>query len=236
MPKQSRKLILPVFTLTEVCDQSAKDSVVRKIPVDLSVGDAQYYFRRTSFSNSRESYLRLNNFPVVTDGNGGLWIEANLYILSKVYAALQPNMGTCSGIADDLAAYRRFLDEEQLDFKVFPQQKLLRPTYRYRNYLKLLIDSGELSASTVRRRLGAVIGFYRWMFDEHLLIPTHKPWEERDTYIQITDRVGHRISKRVKTTDITINVPKQKDPYDGRIGNYSMSRLAKSHFMRQGSL
>lgn len=155
--------------------------------------------------------------PVVVDGNGALWPEANLYILSRLEGAINPNMTTYTGIASDLAAFKRFLEDENINFIEFPQRKLFRPTYRYRGDLQLRIRASQIAPTTARRRMTSVIGFYRWLIEEKLIEPENPPWQEGDAYFKFTDSKGFSRTKLVKTTDIAVRVAKQIDPYDGAI-------------------
>lgn len=108
----------------------------------------------------------VNLFPVVLDGNGVPWGEATVYLVSRLEDSFDVSVGTLASIADDLAAYRRFLEEHDVDWMFFPKQKLSRPTYRFNGHLKFAIGAGELSPTTAKRRMGSVIGFYRWLANE----------------------------------------------------------------------
>lgn len=216
----SRKVVLPAFTLTEICKESDPGAVTRKILLTSVTDPHTYYYRPIHrpvvFGKRSESY-NYNLMPVVVDGSGALWRETNLYILSRLEGAASPSMATYSGIADDLAAFKRFLEEEEIDFTDFPKRKLFRPTYRYRGDLLQRIRAGEMAPTTARRRMAAVIGFYRWLISEGFLRPEHPPWNEGDVYFQFTDSKGFSITKQVKTTDIAVRVAKQNDPYAGTI-------------------
>jgi integrase len=162
---------------------------------------------------------RFNLFPVVLDSSGVPWAEATVYILSKLEGSIRPSMGTYSGIANDLAAFRRFIDETGIDWTKFAKDKLRRPTYRYNGHLWLMVTAREIAATTARRRMGAVIAFYRWLRDEGVLVPDHAPWNESDRYIEFSDARGFKLFKQVKTTDLSIGVPKANDPYSTEIND-----------------
>lgn len=106
-------------------------------------------------------------------------------------------MATYSNIASDLAAYRQFLDEFEIGWEVFDKNKLYRPTYRYRAYLRSLIDTDEVSVSSARRRMSSVIAFYRWLQSEGVLKPDFPMWRESDQYIDIKNEYGISFSKRL---------------------------------------
>ncbi|OUL84854.1 hypothetical protein CA603_24160 [Paraburkholderia hospita] len=92
--------------------------------------------------------------PLVLDQNDQPWDVAVIYVLSKLKGQVAPNMTTCQGIADDLAAFLVFLEEYEIDFAEFPQHKLKRPTYRFHGYLKNLVFDGRIAATTAKRRMG----------------------------------------------------------------------------------
>lgn len=224
MTRKSRKILLPTLTVTEL--SKASDETATRI--DLPVGSAdEFYFVRPKlqeeninakhYGGSLRTGSQYNLFPVVLDSEGAPWGEANVYLLSRVRNSLAPVMSTYSSIADDLAAYRRFLDETDIDWAHFPAHKLNRPTYRYNGHLRLAVAAGEIAGSTAKRRMCNVIAFYTWLRDEGALVPAHAPWKANDRYIELKGMHGFKYSKRVTTTDVSISVPKQEDPYAGTI-------------------
>lgn len=220
MPKSlASKIVLPRFTLTEVC-ASDEPGAMERIINPTGAESTGYFFRPSAgsivYSLTAPTYS-YNLMPVVLDGDGAPWIDANLYLLARIEGVLMPSMTTYHGIADDLAAFYRFLEEDGVDYKAFPRRRLLRPTYRYRAYLQQRIMAGEIAPTTARRRMASVIGFYRWLSAENVFVPDNPPWEEHDVYIQLTDKVGFRRSKVVVTTDVSVRVPVQNDPYTGAI-------------------
>jgi len=160
---------------------------------------------------------QFNLFPVVVDAAGVPWAEAAVYLLCRLEDTLTPSMSTYAAIADDLASYRRFLDEYEVDWTNFPLQKLQRPTYRFNGHLKHAVNAGEIAPATAKRRMGSVIAFYRWLEVEKVFKPAQTPWKESDHYVQYLDGLGFRRSKTVVKTDLSIHTPKQHDPYDGLI-------------------
>jgi hypothetical protein len=215
----ARKIVLPRFTLTEVSD--ASDGEATRITSALE----PYYARpklvptEGKRRDGRPMWVKyqFNLFPVILDASGAPWAEAVIYLLSRLEDALATSMATYAAIAEDLATYRRFLDEYEIDWTVFPLQKLQRPTYRFNGHLKRAVTAGEIAAGTAKRRMGSVIAFYRWLENENLFKPAEPPWRDSDRYVQFLDGHGFRRSKTVVTTDLSIRIPKQHDPYDGLI-------------------
>jgi hypothetical protein len=216
MATTARKLLLPQFTLTEVADENDADAV--------TVSAASVPYKVRPMLVAREGRRRdgkpnwvkhqFNLFPLVLDGQGVPWAEGSVYILSRLEGQVAPNMSTYASIADDLAAYRRFLDENGVDWTRFPVQKLVRPTYRFNGHLKFGVSTGEIAAETAKRRMRSIIGFYRWLISEGALIPDNEPWKQRDHYVDIKDAHGFSTTKMVLTTDLAIRVQQQNDPYD----------------------
>jgi integrase len=223
--KLARKLTLPHLEVTEI---TSKDDPEGKPVTILQPGPVQgeNYFVRPKLlqQNGYERFGQYQTFkqqydlvPIVLDQDGVPWAEAVTYILSLLEDAVDPTVNTFSSIGDDLVAYRRFLDMTVIDWSYFPPQKLSRPTYRFNGHLKFSVMAGEVAASTAKRRMGTVVRFYRWLIREGVLTPENPPWKEHDIYIDITDGKGFKRPLKVITTDVTIKVPKQHDPYDGTI-------------------
>lgn len=223
--RSARKIILPTFVVTETAAPDEAGAVKVSIPPHENHPGATYYTRAKKIAvdgERRDGKPRwvehqFNLFPAVFDGAGVPWAEACVYILARLESQLHPSMSTYASIAEDLAAYRRFLDETGLDWTSFPRSKLDRPTYRYNGSLKSLVAAGELAAATAKRRMSTVIAFYTWLQQEKALQPEHAPWLETDRFIQLKDAVGRAYTKKVTTTNLAIKASKQADPYAGLI-------------------
>lgn len=221
MTREARKILLPSLEITEVALPSDKNAIHVTL---LERGITHDYYVRKKHENAERidgkpqwMESRFNLFPVVLDGDGVPWAEANVYILGRIESENEPSMSSYASIADSLAAFRRFLDETGIDWTDFPSHKLKRPTYRYRAHLTLKIESGTLKASTAKRHMSAVICFYSWLIQEGSLTPAHSPWKKTDSFIQVKDAVGFQFSKRVTSSDLSIKANKSKDPYDALI-------------------
>lgn len=216
---RAMKLTLPTLSVTESCQPSDSGAIliadalepyfVRQVMAEGSAG------RRDGRPNWVPAHFNL--FPVVLEGSGQPWAEACLYLMSGVEGAPNPDMRTYDARALDLAAYRRFLEETNIDWTEFPKNKLFKPTYRYRAHLNHLLRAGELGAKTLNRRMGSVVGFYRWLVSEKFLSPANPPWKERDVYITSGDSFGFQRTKTVKSTDLAVPVPVQQDTFDETI-------------------
>lgn len=220
--RSAKKIILPTFVLTEVCEPG--DDGAQRHSVFVGSTETVYYVRpkladtgQRVDGKSKWKPSQFNLYPIVQEASGLPWPEASIYLMSRLENTPDLSMSTYDGIAEDLAAYRRFLDEEDIDWRHFPAQKLSRPTYRYRSHLMRAVEAKTLAASSAKRRMSSIIAFYTWMKADGLLIPANAPWRESDVYIKLTGVHGFEFTKHVTTTDISIKLPKQDDPYEGTI-------------------
>jgi len=142
----ARKTVLPIFTPTTLAKEEDDFSTVVQIK-----GEQKYFVKaRPDVSsvlvNKQFSELQYRLYPLVLSGDGSPWPEANLYILSLLESKVNPKMATVTSIAEDLAAYKRFLEEQpSIDWLHFPESRLLRPTYRFNGHLRTMCRSGEMA-------------------------------------------------------------------------------------------
>ncbi|MFB9127115.1 hypothetical protein ACFFYR_29595 [Paraburkholderia dipogonis] len=174
-------------------------------------------------------------FPVVRLADGAPWAEANLWLIDMIESKSSPNMLTFASIADDLVAFRRYLDDEGIDWLVFPVNKRQRPTYRYSGSIKLAVQAGELSRGVARRRMGTVVRFYRWMMTEAGFRSTNAPWVESDRFIEFKDQKGFSSVIEVKTTDLSISGRRAEDPWDDHIQDGGRLRPTRLGFIAPSS-
>ncbi len=212
-----RTIILPVCSITETCDENDERAIKQVIPKGRERTNETVYFSRPVLIPDETMGFNYNLLSVVLDCNGVPWDIANVYILSRLQAITYPEMTTFSGIADDLSAYKIFLDEKNINFTGFPQNKLKRPTYRYNGYLKQELFAGEIEPSTAKRRMSSVVAFYRWVIQEGILSPENDPWQEREYFASFKTTEGFKMSKSVKSTDLAIKAPVKDVPHEGVI-------------------
>lgn len=219
MTNRATKITLSTFTQSQLAPAdtngatrvqlaNGKDYYIKPVQQPDFTYDEEFGINQLSLSVS------FNLFPLVMDSANTPWAEANIFLLTKIKNSLKVVMSSYSSLANDLVAYRQFLDESQIiNWLEFPENKLNRPTYRYRSYLKMLIDADEIAPTTARRRMSTIIAFYRWLQAEGVLIPEFPMWTESDRLIEIRNQYGMPYNKRVKTTDISIKVIKSNNPY-----------------------
>lgn len=213
MHELRRKVLIPAFTLTEVCDKGDPDAVKRSIPGSKERGAFTYHFKPVV--DPVEGVPRNHNlFPIVLGRDSMPWDLGTLFILDRLETETNPNMITSKSLADDLGAFKEWLDSHEKPDDLlfsFPKLTLSRVTYRYRGNLKKKIETGEIAASTAKRRMGTVVSFYRWMIKEKLFEPANEPWEERTYRLTLTNSYGRSVKKIVKSTNLEISASKADD-------------------------
>lgn len=221
-----KKMVLPVFEMTEVLEAGQLNARLVKVK------GATYYVREkvSVTAGSRidgatiTTPIRYNQLPIPMSADGSPWAEGVAYLLELLVEEENPNMLTFAGMADDLGAYKHFLDSNQLEWTDFPALKLSRPTYRFNGHLKYLVAAGERASTLAGRQMGTVVGMYRWMEREAIFIPSNPPWKEAEVYVQVRTDNGRGFSKKIKTTDLSVKVPQQIDPYSDSIMDGQMLR------------
>jgi len=204
-PTLASKIILPVFELTEICNETDLNAQYREIiSGNPSTG---YYYRpvEDNFPSTkyRERY-RWNQFPVVLNADGSPWEEACLFLLDLIESNHNPNMTTYSGKSYELVAFKQFVDKNEIDYFHFPKKKRERPTYAYRDHLQEKVDLGELSAATAKGQIGTVKQFYSWLIHEGMCNPEHAPWKSKGASIEYKDAKGFSHYKQIATSDLII--------------------------------
>lgn len=218
---KARTIVLPSLLLLQVADEKRDDCV--RIEIKVGKDSEEYFFCEVGEDNGRDSNFSdsvninsYNRFPVVVDRDGIPWPEANLYLISK----LEENFGAAdnlSKIATDLSHFLEFINFRNLDWLSFDLNKLKRPTYRFRGFLWSEVQSGKLAHSTFNRRIGSVIGMYKWLIDSNLLRCQYPPWVTTDNYIPLEGVHGNTIIKKVESNDLTKPIPKSAEPLSGLI-------------------
>jgi integrase len=127
---------------------------------------------------------------------------------------------TLESIAGDLAHFRHWMLEEEVDYLHIPTRLRARPTYRYCSHLHDELRFQRLKAGTAKRRMSSVQNFYRWLAsDGHHF--EHSLWLENDASLIFKDGRGFQRHKSIKTTDLTrsFKVTKNSDDYSEYIND-----------------
>lgn len=158
------------------------------------------------------SKVTLKGFPTFYSEDGKYINPINLWINHLV------NIKRSKNINSNVRAIKRywnFLEENHLPWDQFPQNKSLKPTYRFRNdNLLKAVKDGVLSASTASSYMLHVIKFYEWAGYEQIIkfSESSKPFEYE--YININNQGMMAHTNKffaVRTTDLKIRVPNRGD-------------------------
>ncbi len=219
MKELRRKVFLPVFQLSELADQDDPQAIERTIKQGKGHPGLTYRYRFV-WNEGEGRGCNYNLFPVVLDRKSAPWALGTLFILSQLESETKPVMATYHSIADDLGAFKEWLDTqdspEGLLFN-FPKPKLRRTTYRFRGFLQQQIQAREVGLRTAKRRMGTLISFYKWLMGNGYFTPEYPTWEETDYRLSFTTTDGRQLSKTVASTDLSIPVPKAEYDFDGTI-------------------
>jgi len=214
-----RKVLLPVFQLSELSTEDDPRALMRAVKRGVGREALIYHYRHVWDEHAQRGF-NYNLFPVVLDRKAAPWPLGTLYILSQLEAVTRPHMTSFQSRADDLGAYKEWLDThdrpDDLMFD-FPKIKLRRPTYRYHGHVQKQIYAGEIASSTGRRRMGTVVAFYRWLIENKYFEPEYPCWEEKQYQLSFKNTEGFSISKKIVSTDVSIRAPKSEDPFAGTI-------------------
>lgn len=171
----------------------------------------QIHIYTPTFNSGLDTLKKTNNeefdidnflhYPFIINKDGSLWKHGNLYLLSKLKDYNKPSPKTLDSIATDLKNFKEFCDTEGIDY-LSAERKVLRPTYLYRSHLQTLLNYGKISASVVKRRIGAIVGFYRYLTESEGIKFKFPLWESRMSSITYLNSHGFQQLKQVTTTDI----------------------------------
>lgn len=214
-----RKVILPVFRLTELANKDDPQSFERTIKQGKENPSLTYYYRFVWDENEDRGY-NYNLFPVVLDKNSAPWTYGMLFILSQLEGESLPVMSSSHSSADDLAAFKEWLDTQDKSDEIlfnFPKAKLQRTTYRFRGYLMQQIQAREISPVTANRRISTVIRFYRWLIANKFFTPDYPPWGESEHRLSYFSKEGRQLSTVVTSTSLSIPAPKMENNFEGLI-------------------
>lgn len=228
----SKKMTIQKFYITHVCDKN--DTYAEMISLQSGVN---YWTKKDEHIIVNNKVIKKNAynfFPIILNNDGSPWIHATLYIIDKAKNDFDYNPSTYHCIISDLTNFKKFIDVNRIDLYDFPEQKLLRPTYKYRNYLATLIQSGKLSSQTVKRRVSTMILFYRFLIRDGFFVPDHNPWSETDIYVNTFDKVGYKHKLKRTKTDLAIKVSSQLNPFSNKI--YDEGRLRPLEIEEQTTL
>ncbi|MBP0598876.1 site-specific integrase [Herbaspirillum sp. LeCh32-8] len=202
------KIVLPSFEATVTCAGDTPGATERTLTHPRTGEVVTYHFLKRENSLRPKQNLSFNRYPVVINQDGSQWSDANLYLLWRVEKDDVHKMKTLWSAASDLGAYKRFLDEEQIDYLEFPSRDAKKPTYRYFARLNDSIQAGDIAISTAKRRMNSVVRFYTWLMKEKPEHFLNAPFKVKEVRIRWTYQTGAAVTRTVQTTNLSIKSAK----------------------------
>jgi integrase len=220
MQSKVSRVVLREFSVTETCTADTPGAT----KIDLK--DGSHYFIRPKLLPTEKMRRdgkpiwtphEFSVYPLVIKKDGTPWDEANVWILKSLEDQYASSMSTFRGKAEDLQHFRNYIDDQGVDWLDFPELKQRRPTYRYKGYLKVEIETGAMEWTTGKRRMSTAVNFYRWLILNKLFSPANPPWDERVVTLPTTNSFGRSAVVKTKTTDVHLKNATADNPYDPRI-------------------
>lgn len=141
--------------------------------------------------------------PQIFWSNALPWSEANLFAL-ELSRSRDVKLKTITSLMEHLHKYANWLEQEQIDWRHFPQIKAERVLVRYRGALIDARDQGALSPSTTTSRMRAVIRFYRYASGHNFISSDAPKWQDKSVVLRYFDVKGFERTLLRLTTDISI--------------------------------
>lgn len=152
----------------------------------------------------RELSVRpIERLPQIFWTDGTPWREVNLWAL-EMGRNRQLKIKTVHSLLEHLHKFANWLEQEEIDWRHFPQTKADRVLVRFRGALIEDRDGGALSPSTTTARMNAVIRFYRFAAGRDFISRDAPKWQDKPVVLRYFDTVGFERTLSQITTDISI--------------------------------
>ena len=181
------------------CYEPTTEQAEGHITATVAGSKLHYYKRNGDFLNGEYFH-----YPFVIDPDGSLWDEANRYLLQRLNGVVPAKHRTLESLAYDLAYFRQWMLDEDINYLDVPSRPHSRPTYRYCAFLHDDIRFGHIKPGTAKRRMSTVQNFYRWLErgGERFKYPL---WLENDASLTFKDTRGFMRKKSFIRTDLTMS-------------------------------
>ncbi|MDP9556849.1 UNVERIFIED_ORG: integrase [Pseudomonas parafulva] len=185
----TRHLVLPELKYLEIdCENSDFESV-----------DSLVYTPLRGCKGTQS----FTTFNAIINADGSPWLDGSLYLFECVYQE-GLHYKTIAKRAEDLAEFKRVIDQEGLNYLASPKNKFKRPTYFYLAHLNSLVDANVISEGYGDRKICAVHNLYKWLVKTERIIPEHPLWSTRiETRIE-QDEKGFSYPVDVPISDLRI--------------------------------
>jgi integrase len=145
----------------------------------------------------------VERLPQVFRSDGTPWREVNLWAL-EMGRNRDVKIKTIHSLVEHLHKYANWLEQEEIDWRHFPQTKADRVLVRYRGALIDARDRGLLSPSTTTARMNAVIRFYRYAAGRDFISFDAPKWKDKSVVLRYFDTAGFERTMSRISTDISI--------------------------------
>lgn len=150
------------------------------------------------------------HMPAVLWSDSEPWLPAMAYLRKKAFDSHATGGSPTTIVlhATALAAYATFLEgSEDLSRDCLPEDRSLRPTYRYRGHLIGRVNARNLARSTAANHISVLTAFYAWAAHQGYLVQSAQPYKPRQVAVRYTDVIGQDRVKVVTTSDLAIRRP-----------------------------
>ena len=180
------------------CYEPTTEQAEGHVTAIVAGSELHYYKRNGDFLNGGCYF----HYPFVINPDGSLWDEANRYLLQRLNGVVPAKHRTLESLAYDLAYFRQWMLDEDINFLDVPSRIHSRPTYRYCTFLHDEIRFQHIKPGTAKRRMSSVQNFYRWLERgrERFKYPL---WLENSAGLMFRDDRGFMRKKSFISTDLT---------------------------------
>lgn len=165
--------------------------------------------------DQRVEFLKSNNtsdydLPQIYWNNNKAWDEANLFAYDLLVNE-DLSLKTIKSYMFHLHAYAAWLENNNIDWKHFPEMRSERCLILFRGDLIKKRNSLELRPSTVTHRMRSIIKFYRWVKEKNLIDIDFPMWKDKTYTKKIVNRFGFENTLEIIYADVSIPLVSQNN-------------------------
>ncbi|MGR5187232.1 tyrosine-type recombinase/integrase [Photobacterium damselae] len=164
---------------------------------------------------SSETFISLKSVPTIYDQKGRFVEPVNHWF---IYLKSVKRLEDINSYSRALLRYWNFLEKNNLFWDQIPSQKMLKPTYLFRNTeLIPAVKEGQLKSSTANTYIRHLVQFYSWAIYEKIirLEPECLPFQVEFVNIKAKGMLSHLQSTlHVQTHDLRIREPNRYELHE----------------------
>ncbi|MDC6379789.1 hypothetical protein BW687_006290 [Pseudomonas graminis] len=142
-------------------------------------------------------------FNLIINADGSPWLDGSLYLFECAHEE-GLHYKTIAKRAEDLAEFKRAIDQEGIDYTLSPGNKFKRPTYFYLAHLNSLVDANIITEGYGDRKITAVHGLFKWLVKTERIAPEYPLWNTRIETRIAQDEKGFTHPVDVAVSDLRI--------------------------------